>query len=136
MHKQIITHFNNRQDFLELLKVNPGLIIVKLGATWCGPCKKIAPALEGFFGTSPPEVICADIDVDDCIDLYSMLKSKRITNGIPQILCYKKGNVTYIPDDSITGSDPNKLAAFFRRCGTYLIDILRPPVKNVVGTKI
>ena len=92
---------------------------MKLGATWCGPCKKIAPVLEGFFATSPDNVLCADIDVDECDDLYAMMKSKRMVNGIPVILCYKKGNTSYIPDDSVTGADPGKISAFFKRCGIY-----------------
>jgi thiol-disulfide isomerase/thioredoxin len=51
--KQVISVFNSRDEFLELLKVNPGLVIVKLGATWCGPCKRIAHIVEGFFASSP-----------------------------------------------------------------------------------
>ena len=121
MQKQIISSFQNRDEFFNVLKRNPGLVIVKLGATWCGPCHRIAPALEGFFATSPPNVICADIDVDNSVDFYSMLKSKKMVNG----------NATYIPDDSITGADPNQLSAFFKRCGNHLVDVQRefPPKK-------
>jgi len=120
MNKQIITVFNNRDEFLKVLKVNPGLLIVKLGATWCGPCKKIAPIVEGFFLSSPENVLCADIDVDESFDLYSFLKSKRMVNGIPAILCYKKGNLSFAPDDIVTGIDPSDLHQFFKRCGNHL----------------
>ena len=118
--KQIIESFENREEFLKLLQVNPGLVIVKLGATWCGPCKKIAPVVHAFFASSPKNVICADIDVDESFDLYAMLKQKKMVNGIPAILLYKKGNVSYIPDDSVTGSGPNELDAFFKRCSIHL----------------
>jgi thioredoxin 1 len=118
--KKVISVFQSRQEFLNLLQVNPGLIIVKLGATWCGPCKQIAPVVHGFFATSPNDVICADIDVDESFDLYAYFKSKKMVNGIPVILCYKKGNTTYIPDDSVTGSEPGALDAFFKRCGEHL----------------
>ena len=37
--KDIITSIENRNDFFNLLEVNPGLIIIKFGATWCKPCK-------------------------------------------------------------------------------------------------
>lgn len=124
MKKQIITKFDSRNDFLDVLKVNPGLVIVKLGATWCGPCKKIAPVLDGFFATSPPDVLCADIDVDESFDLYAVLKSKKMVNGIPVILCYKKGNVSFVPDDSVTGINPAELSAFFHRCGKHLVSVL------------
>ena len=118
-NKEIITQFENRQAFLDLLAKNPGLVIVKFGASWCGPCKKIEENLHNFFMSSPSNVICADIDVDESFDLYSCLKSKKMVNGIPVVLCYKKGNVSYIPDDSITGADINLLNQFFMRCGKY-----------------
>jgi thioredoxin 1 len=118
--KQVISVFENRDAFLNLLKVNPGLVIVKLGATWCGPCKKIAHIVEAFFASSPKNVICADIDVDESIDLYSYLKQKRMVNGIPVMLMYKKGNVSFAPDDGVTGADPGQLDAFFKRCGNHL----------------
>jgi len=46
-----------------------------------------------------------------------------MVNGIPAIICYKKGNNTYIPDDIITGSDSTQLHLFFTRCGKYLQDV-------------
>jgi len=125
-NKKIISVFENRQDFFNLLKVNPGLVIIKFGATWCGPCKKIKHVVDGFFATSPDNVICADVDVDESFDLYGFFKSKKMVNGIPVMLCYIKGNETFIPDDSITGIDPIALDAFFKRCGNYLAKL--PPV--------
>ena len=104
--KNVISEIPNRDLFFSLLQNNTGLIILKLGAEWCGPCKQIKHVVDAFFASSPPEVICCDIDVDKCFDVYSFLKSKKMVNGIPVILCYKKGNATYIPDDAVTGADP------------------------------
>ena len=123
--KQIISVFESRDELIKLLQVNPGLVIVKLGATWCGPCKKIEHVVHGFFATSPPNVICADIDVDESFDLYAYLKQKKMVNGIPVMLMYKKGNVSFVPDDSITGADPLALDAFFKRCGHHLASLER-----------
>lgn len=124
MSKQVISEIVNRDAFFTLLQHNPGLIIIKLSAVWCGPCKLIEKSVHAFFATSPPEVICADIDVDQSFDFYSFLKSKKMVNGIPVLLCYKKGNATYIPDDSVTGADPQGLHNFFVRCGNNLTDAL------------
>ena len=44
-------------------------------------------------------------------------------NGIPVLLCYKKGNTTYIPDDMVTGIDPAELHHFFKRCGDNLAEV-------------
>ena len=121
--KTIVTFFQSRQDFMRLLDNNPGLIILKLGATWCGPCKTIKPIVDAFFASSPSNVICCDIDVDQSTDLYAYLKSKKMVNGIPVLLCYKKGNKSFIPDDSITGSSPDGIDKFFRRCGLHLLSV-------------
>ena len=125
MSKQIISEIENRGAFLTLLTHNPGLTVLKLGAEWCGSCKTIKNAVHGFFATSPPEVVCCDIDVDKSFDFYSFLKSKKMVNGIPVLLCYKKGNSTYIPDDIVTGSNPQELHNFFTRCGKHLVEALK-----------
>lgn len=125
MSKQVIIAIPHRNAFFHLLQNNPGLIVLKLGAEWCGPCKLIKSDVDKFFATSPPEVVCGDIDVDESFDFYSFLKSKKMVNGIPALLCYKKGNATYIPDDSITGADPTQLNLFFRRCGQHLVNALQ-----------
>lgn len=125
MSKQIISEIADRNAFFTLLEHNPGLIVIKLSAKWCGPCKLIEKPVHGFFASSPPNVICADIDVDQSFDFYSFLKSKKMVNGIPVLLCYKKGNDTYIPDDTITGADAQGLHSFFTRCGKHLTDALK-----------
>lgn len=125
MSKQIISEIENRDAFMTLLQHNPGLIVLKLGAEWCGPCKNIKQAVHGFFASSPPEVVCGDIDVDKSFDFYSFLKSKKMVNGIPALICYKKGNSTYIPDDIVTGANSQQLHNFFIRCGKNLMDSLR-----------
>jgi len=118
--KQIIESFQNRDEFLKLLGVNPGLVIVKLGATWCGPCKAIATVVHAFFASSPANVVCADIDVDESFDLYAVFKQKKMVNGIPVIMVFKRGNISFIPDDSVTGSGAPELDAFFKRCNAHL----------------
>jgi thioredoxin-like negative regulator of GroEL len=124
MSKEVVSEIANRDAFFTLLRHNQGLILLKLGAEWCGPCKTIKKSVDGFFASSPPEVICADIDVDKSFDFYSFLKAKKMVNGIPVILCYKKGNSTYIPDDVVTGSDATQIHQFFTRCGKHLMDSL------------
>jgi len=125
LSKQVISEISNRDAFFHLLQNNPGLIILKLGAQWCGPCQVIKDVVHGFFASSPPNVVCGDIDVDESFDFYAFLKSKKMVNGIPVILCYKKGNNTFVPDDAITGANPAELNAFFKRCGDHLANVMR-----------
>ena len=111
---QAVEEFS-RSDFEELLQQNPGKVVIKFGATWCGPCKLIDPLVNQWFAKMPATVRCATVDVDESFDLYGALKAKRQINGIPAILCFNKGNLSYIPDRNVVGADADQVNAFFRQ---------------------
>lgn len=113
---EVITKLESLNEMLKCLQENPGMFIMKLGADWCSPCKRIEGLVKSCMDQAPPNVQCAVIDVDESLEVYSFLKKKRIINGIPAILCYYKGNLNYIPDDAVLGSDNNQVIAFFQRC--------------------
>ena len=121
--KTVITHVPTREHFSRILTNNPGLVIIKMGASWCKPCRTIKPVVDAFFASSPDNVICCEIDIDESFDVYSYFKNKKMVNGVPVILCFKRGNTGYIPDDSVTGADPGLLDAFFKRCGRHLMSL-------------
>ena len=110
--KQIVTEFDDRHQFMEFLRSNPGYIVVKLGADWCGPCKVIEDDVYSFFAECPDNVICCDLDVDTNFDLYAYLKTKKMVTGIPAILVYEKNNTSYIPDFSYAGGNKAGFAEF------------------------
>jgi thiol-disulfide isomerase/thioredoxin len=105
-----------KEDFGKLLVENPGLLILKFGATWCGPCKKIEPLVHEWLEKLPDNVQFCMIDIDDCFDLYAFLQKKKMINGVPGILCYYRQNLTHIPNDSVVGADAGQINAFFERC--------------------
>jgi thiol-disulfide isomerase/thioredoxin len=99
--------------------LNNKILIVKFGATWCKPCKTIKNTCEQWFGEMPNNVICVDIDIDECLDLYMALKTKKMVKGVPAILAYYgdvKRDQWYIPDDSVSGGDIENVNKFFERC--------------------
>jgi thioredoxin 1 len=116
----VITEIKDRNHFMDIIKTNPGIIIMKFGAKWCGPCQIIEKDLEYTFAVLPDTVQCMNIDIDLYPDVYSFLKAKRIVNGIPVLLCYKKGNNTYVPDDIVIGADKTAIRDFFTRAMTML----------------
>jgi thioredoxin 1 len=113
----VITEMSKTQ-FTNLLQSNKGLLIIKFGAEWCGPCKKIDPLVYDWMNklSVRPNIQCAIIDVDDNFEIYAFLKSKKMVNGVPVILCYKKGNDTWIPDKTIVGADEKQVNLFFQYC--------------------
>lgn len=108
--------------FLNFLVSNPGVVIVKFGATWCGPCKVISGNthiyMNDIIEKFPGKVICCDIDIDDNFEIYATLKQKKMVSGIPAILCWNAGNVSLIPDDSTIGADINQIKQLFLRCAS------------------
>jgi len=112
----IITEIRNTQHFGELLANNPGKLIIKFGAEWCGPCKKIEKQVHDWMDKMPATVQCCVIDIDESFEIYAFLKTKRRVNGVPAILCYISGNLNYIPDMTVVGADPAQIDLFFEKC--------------------
>jgi len=111
----------SRDDFFNsVLANNEGLVILKFGADWCRPCQLCKDQVYSYFNLMPTNVKCYDVDVDESFDLYAYLKSKRMINGIPVILAYKKGNQTFAPDLTVTGANPESITHFFNSCNNIL----------------
>ena len=109
----IITSTVTTQDFITLLENNPGLVIAKFGAEWCGPCKRIEEIVQKCMDQMPNTIQCLVLDVDDSFELYAFLKNKKIVTSIPTIVCYEKGNTSYIPNEVVVGADHNQINIFF-----------------------
>ncbi|XP_050576620.1 thioredoxin-2-like [Bombus affinis] len=54
----------------QLEKAGDNLVVVDFFATWCGPCKMIAPKLEEL-SKEMENVIFLKVDVDECEDIAS-----------------------------------------------------------------
>ena len=118
-NRPIITELNVEKLISLQTSMGNGLFIIKFGADWCGPCKKIAPTYKNFINVSAENILFADIDVDENLDLYMALKKHKMVQGIPVFLAFY-GNTDrdkwYIPDDSVIGADEKAVNDFFQRC--------------------
>ena len=104
----------DRNSFLELVKITDKPIFVKFSATWCKPCKVIKNFVDELFLTIGDKALCLEIDIDKSVDLFAMLKMKRMVNGVPTILCYQPDNNTIYPDDSVSGTNTDNIKRFFK----------------------
>ena len=103
----------SREEFQDLLDNNENVIVFKFGAVWCKPCQIIKKHVEAEVSMLDKSIICLDLDVDDSFDLYAYLKSKKQVSGIPCLLAYKKENVSFAPDASISGANIEQISNFF-----------------------
>ena len=116
MSREVKTSIPDRKQLSEFLSNNPGIIFIKFGAEWCAPCKKIENFIDEKFNSFDNHIQCAIIDIDECFDVYAYLKSKKIVSSIPSIVCYLKGNVSYVPDEVVCNSDTTEIEDFIQRC--------------------
>ena len=72
-------------NFNELLQ-DSKLVIVDFWATWCGPCRMLAPVIEELAGEHP-EVQFAKLDVDQVPDVAMRFG----VSAIPTVVLFKAG---------------------------------------------
>lgn len=97
----MVATVSNAQEFKEILK-HDGLVVVDFFATWCGPCKMIAPLIEKF-SQQHPEAKFVKVDTDEVPDLS---QEYEIT-AMPTILFLKGGKVV----ERVTGANPAGIKA-------------------------
>ena len=118
--KQIITALTPTEfQHLQTNAPNNSIIVVKFGAEWCKPCKLIKPMCEQWSATRPPNIIYADIDIDESMDLYMAFKNKKMIRGVPTILAFNIAlarDKWYIPDFSVEGGDISAVQHFLNKC--------------------
>ena len=73
-------------------------VVVDFWATWCGPCKMIAPILEEIAGEMGDRVKITKLDVDS----NSKTAGKYNIMSIPSLLFFKNGEVV----DQVVGAVP------------------------------
>lgn len=62
-------------------------VLVDFHATWCGPCKMLAPVLEQVAAAREGDAIVAKVDIDQAGDIAQRF---RITS-VPTLIIFKDG---------------------------------------------
>jgi len=85
-------------DFESVVEQNAGLTVVDFWATWCGPCRIVAPVLEQLAEEYAGKARVAKVDVDTNVRTASRFQVR----SIPTILFFKDGKVV----DQVIGAVP------------------------------
>jgi thioredoxin 1 len=86
------------QTFTQEIEQHAGLAVVDFWATWCGPCRMIAPILDQLADEYDGKVKVAKVDVDSNIQTATRFNVR----SIPMLLFFKNGKVV----DQIVGAVP------------------------------
>ena len=79
--------FTSRDMEFENLSKNH-LVLVDFWATWCGPCRMMAPVI-GELASELPDVVFAKLNVDENPDVVMDLGIQ----AIPTLILYKDGEI-------------------------------------------
>ncbi|KAK6198512.1 thioredoxin [Scheffersomyces amazonensis] len=89
----------SKQEFTEALQ-HDGLVVVDFFATWCGPCKMIAPLLDKF---SKEYTTAKFIKVD--VDQFGEIAQEYEVSSMPTVIFFKDGKIV----NKIIGANPGAL---------------------------
>lgn len=77
----------NSENFSSEVLASPIPVVVDFFATWCGPCRMLAPVLESVSEDYTGKVKFVKLDVDEASDIakdYSVM-------SIPTLIIFKNG---------------------------------------------
>ena len=101
----MLKHISNVAEFDEAIKED--LVLVDFYATWCGPCKMLAPVLEEVANENP-DLSVLKIDVDE----VSPLAARFGIQAIPTLILFKDGAQVAV---RMGYQNKNQLLAFIRQ---------------------
>ncbi len=76
------------KNFEKALQAAPGVAVVDFFATWCGPCKMLAPVIEEA-AEDMPEIQFYKVDVDEAPELARSFK----VMSVPTLAFFKNGEL-------------------------------------------
>lgn len=95
--------YNINDDSLNYLGDKPA--IIDFNATWCGPCKRIAPILEELAAEYEGKIVIYKVDVDKCGDIARAFDISSIpaimyipVNGTPQMTVGARDKAKFVKE--------------------------------------
>jgi thioredoxin 1 len=101
-----ILEFKTRSEFKNFVS-SQKIVVVKLTATWCGPCKRSQPLVDKCFKNMPNNVYMVVVDIDKSPDIKRYLKC----TSVPTFVNFVDGEMM----DTIVGGNEDGIISFFKK---------------------
>ncbi|MGL5346599.1 MAG: thioredoxin [Peptostreptococcaceae bacterium] len=95
----------NMDEFNNEVKNASGVAVIDFFATWCGPCKMLAPVFQEAANELPSNVKFFKVDIDQSLDLARQYN----VSSVPTVMIFRDGNlvdtlVGFMPKDKLVES--------------------------------
>lgn len=84
----MVTQVSSVSEFNAALSGTDKLVVVDFFATWCGPCKMIAPMIEKFAEQYAGQATFLKVDVDQAPELAQ----RHGISAMPTLVFFKNGS--------------------------------------------
>ena len=101
----MVTEIHSSEDFAQNITNHKGYALIDFWATWCGPCRMMAPVVEKAEAYLGSKINFTKIDVDEQQDLAA----KYDIMSIPTFILFKDGEevdrmIGAVPQDEFVGA--------------------------------
>lgn len=94
----------NTNSFNTEVENSSGVVVVDFFATWCGPCKMLAPVFESLSKELGTQAKFVKVDIDQSLEIAN----KYRISSVPTMIVFKDGK----PVDTLVGFMPkDKIAS-------------------------
>ncbi len=77
----------NNSQFRNKVKTSDKVVVMDFFATWCGPCKMLAPIFESLSKEMNDKVDFAKVDIDRSLEIAQEYK----ISSVPTMIIFKNG---------------------------------------------
>ncbi|WP_343342604.1 thioredoxin [Terrisporobacter petrolearius] len=97
-----MTKLVNNSQFYNKIRTSDKIVVMDFFATWCGPCKMLAPIFESLSSEMSDKVDFAKIDIDRSLEVVEEYKIV----SVPTMIIFKNGKevqriVGFVPKEQI-----------------------------------